>query len=164
MPNLPNWVWKFESEPSLHCPFQTKFTFFLQLGITLRYMYWSVPRPKMPENLRAFRLLQMCDAEAVKGPARVSLPVSLRESTSLGLQQNPPSFRPVGGLRLRPEQKALSPVVEERAVAVGTGFYFWSPSSSSSVVVGAGLLKSLAGRTVFSPGNGTTKPVASYQL
>jgi hypothetical protein len=35
--------------------------------------------------------------------------------------------------------------------------------SSSSALVGAALLKSLAGRTVFSPGNGTLYPVASYQ-
>jgi len=66
LPKLPKWARKFESKPNLLCPFQTEFPFFPKFRIPLRYVSRSAPRPKMPENFRAFRLLEMRDSEAAK--------------------------------------------------------------------------------------------------
>lgn len=57
------------------------------------------------------------------------------------------------------EQKALFPLTGKRAFGVGDEYQ----SSRSEVTAGALRLKSLAGRTFFSPGNGNLNPVDSYQ-
>src|SRR5208337_4577238 len=58
------------------------------------------------------------------------------------------------------QKKALSPVLGERALELLRNI---SQSSTSTLAAVAVWLKSLAGRTDFSPGKGTLNPVASYQ-